>query len=132
MFRLQPQSEEQQLRSWRFDSTLRGHAVLDDEDDDAGNELLDTETDGLLRPDADDEIEGTVEGEAFEEEEEDEDEDEDESDDEEDEDMEDEYMSMTSLEEQYNASMATDRLWKGMIHRLSSAVGLNRHRPRTS
>lgn len=41
---------------------LEGHAILDDEDDDAGNELLDTEFDGLLRPDADDEIEDTIEG----------------------------------------------------------------------
>lgn len=47
--------------------SLHGHAVLDDEDDDAGNELLDTELDGLLRPDEDD----TIEGEAIEEEEED-------------------------------------------------------------
>lgn len=47
--------------------SLHGHAVLDDEDDDAGNELLDTEMDGLLRPDEDD----TIEGEAIEEEEED-------------------------------------------------------------
>ncbi|KAF9538933.1 hypothetical protein EC957_006018 [Mortierella hygrophila] len=51
------------------DRTLGGHAVLDDDDDDAGNELLDTESDGLLRPDADDEIEGTIEGEVLEEEE---------------------------------------------------------------
>lgn len=43
---------------------------MDDDDDDAGNELLDTESDGLLRPDADDEIEGTIEGEVLEEEEE--------------------------------------------------------------
>ncbi|KAG0343471.1 hypothetical protein BG004_005288 [Podila humilis] len=41
---------------------LEGHAVLDDENDDAGNELLDTEFDGLLRPDADDEVEFTIEG----------------------------------------------------------------------
>ncbi|KAF9322614.1 hypothetical protein BG006_002198 [Podila minutissima] len=53
--------------------------VLDDEDDDAGNELLDTELDGLLRPDEDD----TIEGEAIEEEEE-EDEEEDEQEDEDD------------------------------------------------
>ncbi|KAF9315260.1 hypothetical protein BG003_003216 [Podila horticola] len=49
---------------------LEGHAVLDDEDDDAGNELLDTEFDGLLRPDADDEIEDTIEGQDLVEEEE--------------------------------------------------------------
>ncbi|KAF9923846.1 hypothetical protein FBU30_006105 [Linnemannia zychae] len=55
-----------------LDRTLGGHAVLDDDDDDAGNELLDTEFDGLLRPDADDEIEGTIEGEVLEEEEEEE------------------------------------------------------------
>ncbi|KAF9311946.1 hypothetical protein BG003_006789 [Podila horticola] len=55
--------------------SLHGHAVLDDDDDDAGNELLDTELDGLLRPDEDD----TIEGEAIEEEEE-EDEQEDEDD----------------------------------------------------
>lgn len=51
---------------------LEGHAILDDEDDDAGNELLDTEFDGLLRPDADDEIEDTIEGQDLVEEEEDE------------------------------------------------------------
>ncbi|KAF9904675.1 hypothetical protein EC991_002422 [Linnemannia zychae] len=50
---------------------IGGHAVLDDDDDDAGNELLDTESDGLLRPDADDEVEGTIEGEVLEEEEDD-------------------------------------------------------------
>ncbi|KAG0371809.1 hypothetical protein BGX24_001151 [Mortierella sp. AD032] len=60
-----------QLPSNWSDRTLGGHAVLDDDDDDAGNELLDTESDGLLRPDADDEIEGTIEGEVLEEEEED-------------------------------------------------------------
>jgi len=49
---------------------------LDDDDDDAGNELLDTEADEFLRPDADDEIEGTIEGEVLEEEGIDEDEDE--------------------------------------------------------
>ncbi|KAF9155760.1 hypothetical protein BG015_008690 [Linnemannia schmuckeri] len=38
-----------------------GHAVIDDEDDDAGNELLDTELDsGLERPDDDDTIEGQI------------------------------------------------------------------------
>ncbi|KAF9293190.1 hypothetical protein BKA57DRAFT_464237 [Linnemannia elongata] len=38
-----------------------GHAVIDDEDDDAGNELLDTELEsGLERPDDDDTIEGEV------------------------------------------------------------------------
>ncbi|KAF9114517.1 hypothetical protein BGX27_010574 [Mortierella sp. AM989] len=40
--------------------SLEGHAVLDEEDDDAGNELLDTETDDLMRPDDDDTIEGEV------------------------------------------------------------------------
>ncbi|KAF9086690.1 hypothetical protein BGX23_008647 [Mortierella sp. AD031] len=39
---------------------LEGHAVLDDEDDDAGNELMDTELDGLDRPDDDDTIEGEI------------------------------------------------------------------------
>ncbi|GJJ75564.1 hypothetical protein EMPS_07922 [Entomortierella parvispora] len=41
---------------------LQGHAVLDDEDDDAGNELLDTEDDDDLRtlPDGDDTIEGQI------------------------------------------------------------------------
>ncbi|KAF9154051.1 hypothetical protein BG015_001993 [Linnemannia schmuckeri] len=67
----QTQAQQQQQASppetWS-DRTLGGHAVLDDDDDDAGNELLDTESDGLLRPDADDEIEGTIEGEALEEE----------------------------------------------------------------
>ncbi|KAF9156989.1 hypothetical protein DFQ26_009157 [Actinomortierella ambigua] len=42
-----------------------GHAVFDDDDDDAGNEMLDTE-ELLLRPDADDEIEDTVEGQVLE------------------------------------------------------------------
>ncbi|KAG0242065.1 hypothetical protein BGW41_004881 [Actinomortierella wolfii] len=42
-----------------------GHAVFDDDDDDAGNEMLDTE-EQLLRPDADDEIEGTIEGQVLE------------------------------------------------------------------
>ncbi|KAF9088974.1 hypothetical protein BGX23_006999 [Mortierella sp. AD031] len=62
------------LSTWS-DRTLGGHAVLDDDDDDAGNELLDTESDELLRPDADD----TIEGEVLEEEE-DEDENENEND----------------------------------------------------
>lgn len=53
---------------------LEGHAILDDEDDDAGNELLDTEFDGLSRPDADDEIEDTIEGQDLVEEEEEEEE----------------------------------------------------------
>ncbi|KAF9943721.1 hypothetical protein BGZ72_003482, partial [Mortierella alpina] len=53
--------------SWSY-RTLNGHAVLDDDDDDAGNELLDTEADEFLRPDADDEVEGTIEGEVLEEE----------------------------------------------------------------
>ncbi|KAF9928104.1 hypothetical protein FBU30_002640 [Linnemannia zychae] len=40
---------------------LDGHVVLDDDDDDAGNELLDTELDSdLRRPDEDDTIEGEV------------------------------------------------------------------------
>ncbi|KAG9073039.1 hypothetical protein KI688_000821 [Linnemannia hyalina] len=66
----QPQQQQQASppETWS-DRTLGGHAVLDDDDDDAGNELLDTESDGLLRPDADDEIEGTIEGEVLEEEE---------------------------------------------------------------
>ncbi|KAF9898049.1 hypothetical protein BX616_004558 [Lobosporangium transversale] len=38
----------------------QGHVVLDEEDDDAGNELLDTETEGLVRPDDDDTIEGEI------------------------------------------------------------------------
>ncbi|KAK3815987.1 MAG: hypothetical protein J3R72DRAFT_47573 [Linnemannia gamsii] len=67
----QQQQQPPQLPSNWSDRTLGGHAVLDDDDDDAGNELLDTESDGLLRPDADDEIEGTIEGEVLEEEEED-------------------------------------------------------------
>ncbi|KAF9283689.1 hypothetical protein BGZ88_010353 [Linnemannia elongata] len=66
----QPQQQQaSSLETWS-DRTLGGHAVLDDDDDDAGNELLDTESDGLLRPDADDELEGTIEGEVLEEEEE--------------------------------------------------------------
>ncbi|KAF9964728.1 hypothetical protein BGZ70_006040 [Mortierella alpina] len=76
----QPSKDES--NSWTY-RTLNGHAVLDDDDDDAGNELLDTEADEFLRPDADDEIEGTIEGEVLEEEGSDEDEDEDELDDEE-------------------------------------------------
>ncbi|KAF9579423.1 hypothetical protein BGW38_004316 [Lunasporangiospora selenospora] len=48
---------------------LSSHMVFDEEDDDMGNELLDTEFDGLLRPDDDD----TIEGQALEEEEDDED-----------------------------------------------------------
>ncbi|KAG0299292.1 hypothetical protein BGZ97_003798, partial [Linnemannia gamsii] len=40
---------------------LEDHAVMDDEDDDAGNELLDTELDsGFERPDDDDTIEGQI------------------------------------------------------------------------
>ncbi|KAF9404642.1 hypothetical protein BGZ94_004035 [Podila epigama] len=68
-------------------ASLHGHAIVDDEDDDAGNELLDTELDGLLRPDEDDEVEGTIEGQILEEEEE-EDDDEGYVDDEEDDDSE--------------------------------------------
>ncbi|KAI1318388.1 hypothetical protein EDD11_006726 [Mortierella claussenii] len=41
-------------------SSLQGHAVLDEDDDDAGNELLDTEMDGLIRPDDEDTIEGEI------------------------------------------------------------------------
>ncbi|KAF9396566.1 hypothetical protein CPC16_000074 [Podila verticillata] len=71
----EPPKEVKVLDSWYMieqrrrghSLSLHGHAVLDDEDDDAGNELLDTELDGLLRPDDDD----TIEGEAIEEEEED-------------------------------------------------------------
>ncbi|KAF9274554.1 hypothetical protein BGZ68_000553 [Mortierella alpina] len=66
-----PQEPQQQStnenNSWSY-RTLNGHAVLDDDDDDAGNELLDTEADEFLRPDADDEVEGTIEGEVLEEE----------------------------------------------------------------
>ncbi|KAF9564317.1 hypothetical protein EC968_004590 [Mortierella alpina] len=61
----QPSTDESNSWSSR---TLNGHAVLDDDDDDAGNELLDTEADEFLRPDADDEVEGTIEGEVLEEE----------------------------------------------------------------
>ncbi|KAG0284217.1 hypothetical protein BGZ96_011386 [Linnemannia gamsii] len=64
----QQQPQAPPSETWS-DRTLGGHAVVDDDDDDAGNELLDTEADGLLRPDADDEIEGTIEGEVLEEEE---------------------------------------------------------------
>ncbi|KAG0032533.1 hypothetical protein BGZ81_010685 [Podila clonocystis] len=67
---LRLQLHEQHRRSPLPD--LEGHAVLDDEDDDAGNELLDTEFDGLLRPDADDEIVDTIEGQDLVEEEEEE------------------------------------------------------------
>ncbi|KAF9093890.1 hypothetical protein BGX29_009745 [Mortierella sp. GBA35] len=83
--RVQQQTQTQQQQQQRppqylssetwSDRTLGGHAVLDDDDDDAGNELLDTESDELLRPDADD----TIEGEVLEEEE-DEDENENEND----------------------------------------------------
>ncbi|KAF9293535.1 hypothetical protein BGZ74_011658 [Mortierella antarctica] len=80
----EPPSEARVVDSWYtierrrgHSLSLNGHAVLDDEDDDAGNELLDTELDGLLRPDEDD----TIEGEAIEEEE---DEEEDEQEDEDD------------------------------------------------
>ncbi|KAG0304365.1 hypothetical protein BGZ98_005621 [Dissophora globulifera] len=48
-------------------ATLDGHAVVDEEDDDVGNELLDTEEEGLFRPDDDE----TIEGEILEEEEDD-------------------------------------------------------------
>ncbi|KAG0248553.1 hypothetical protein BG011_010141 [Mortierella polycephala] len=63
----QTQGPQHSQDSWSG-RTLEGHAVIDDDDDDAGNELLDTEANGLLRPDADDEIEGTIEGEVLEEE----------------------------------------------------------------
>ncbi|GJJ70452.1 hypothetical protein EMPS_02801 [Entomortierella parvispora] len=58
------QQDSQQI-AWS-DRTLEGHAVVDDDDEDAGNELMDTEADGLLRPDADDELEGTIEGQILE------------------------------------------------------------------
>ncbi|KAF9579978.1 hypothetical protein BGW38_003546 [Lunasporangiospora selenospora] len=58
-------------------SSLEGHAVLDDDDDDAGNELMDTEGDGFVPPDAEDEFEGSIEPEAYEEEEEEDEDDED-------------------------------------------------------
>ncbi|KAG0225503.1 hypothetical protein BGX31_007610 [Mortierella sp. GBA43] len=57
----QPQQQQQQRQQqqqqgvtggwsrYSDDRTLEGHAVLDDDDDDAGNELLDTEADGLLQ-----------------------------------------------------------------------------------
>jgi len=57
--------QDRQQAAWS-DRTLEGHAVLDDDDEDAGNELMDTEEEGLLRPDADDELEGTIEGQVLE------------------------------------------------------------------
>ncbi|KAG0250150.1 hypothetical protein BG011_008629 [Mortierella polycephala] len=51
-----------------------GHVVMDEEDDDLGNELLDLEIDGYSRPDEED----TIEGQILEEEEDDDDDDDDE------------------------------------------------------
>ncbi|KAG0367193.1 hypothetical protein BC939DRAFT_450843 [Gamsiella multidivaricata] len=73
------------LRQLTAASNLQGHAIMDEEDDDAGNELLDTETEGLVRPDEDD----TIEGEILEEEEDDE------EDDGEDEDQEESQVQIT-------------------------------------
>ncbi|KAI1299085.1 hypothetical protein EDD11_006505 [Mortierella claussenii] len=100
-------SIQQPLRPPWFDRTLEGHAVLDDEDDDAGNELLDTEADGLLRPDADDEINGTLEGQVLEEEEEEEEEEEDEED-------------VAGLE--YGDDEDGSEGWREVIQRLSAAA----------
>ncbi|KAG0053991.1 hypothetical protein BGZ83_012160 [Gryganskiella cystojenkinii] len=71
-----PQQDQQQQQIAWSDRTLGGHAVLDDNDEEAGNELLDTEEEGLLRPDADDEVVETIEGQVLEVEEGDDNEDE--------------------------------------------------------
>ncbi|KAG0285539.1 hypothetical protein BGZ98_005464 [Dissophora globulifera] len=120
------------------DRTLEGHAVLDDDDDDAGNELFDTEADDLFRPDAVDEIEGTIEGEAMIEDDVFEtDEDSDNNDDNEEEEEEEEeimgnewlnmmrYGSESSSSNSYRSSVAVEStLWRGMMHHLSSVMGL--------
>ncbi|KAF9398759.1 hypothetical protein BGX21_007299 [Mortierella sp. AD011] len=49
------------------DRTLEGHAVVDEDDDDDGNELLDTESERLWGSDIDDEIDGEILEEDYEE-----------------------------------------------------------------
>ncbi|KAF9897055.1 hypothetical protein BX616_006258 [Lobosporangium transversale] len=122
-------SQQESKPIWS-DRTLEGHAVLDEDDDDAGNELLDTEADGFLRPDADDEIEDTIEGQILVEEEEDEDEGEGYEDqfgendiglqNEVDEDM---YTFMESRNHERTPHQV-DPMWKGMIRKLSPVAGL--------
>ncbi|KAF9168530.1 hypothetical protein BGX21_008466 [Mortierella sp. AD011] len=51
-------SSDRRFRSPSF--SLEGHIVVDEDDDDAGNELLDTETDDLILPDDDYTIEGEI------------------------------------------------------------------------
>ncbi|KAF9417583.1 hypothetical protein BGZ76_004508 [Entomortierella beljakovae] len=51
------------------DPTLEGHAVVDEDNDDDGNELLDTEPEGLWEElYIEEEFDGTIEGEVLEEE----------------------------------------------------------------
>ncbi|KAF9999264.1 hypothetical protein BGZ80_008066 [Entomortierella chlamydospora] len=51
-------NSDRRFRSASF--SLEGHIVVDEDDDDAGNELLDTETDDLILPDDDYTIEGEI------------------------------------------------------------------------
>ncbi|KAF9111743.1 hypothetical protein BGX27_004468 [Mortierella sp. AM989] len=91
------------------DRTLEGHAVVDVDDDDDGNELLDTESDGLWGPDADEEIEETIEGEILEEEDYGQDD-------------RDDGVDM----DQDEGLDLDDEVWKGVIHKLSTVAGLSR------
>ncbi|KAF9359427.1 hypothetical protein BGX26_012327 [Mortierella sp. AD094] len=91
------------------DRTLEGHAVVDEDDDDDGNELLDTESEGLWGSDVDDEIGGTIEGEILEEE------DYEEHDDKDGVDMDQDEMLDLDAE-----------VWKGVIRKLSMVAGLTR------
>ncbi|KAF8951515.1 hypothetical protein BGZ46_003944 [Entomortierella lignicola] len=93
-----------------IDRTLEGHAVVDETDDDDGNELLDTESERAWNFDAEEEEgQGTIEGEIFMEEDYDDDKDEGGED--------------MDLDE----SMKPDvEVWKAVVNKLSLATGLIR------
>ncbi|KAF9186103.1 hypothetical protein BGZ49_004218, partial [Haplosporangium sp. Z 27] len=93
-----------------IDRTLEGHAVVDETDDDDGNELLDTESERVWNFDAEEEEgQGTIEGEIFMEEDYDDDKDEGGED--------------MDLDE----SMKPDvEVWKAVVNKLSLATGLIR------
>ncbi|KAK3825500.1 MAG: hypothetical protein J3Q66DRAFT_327902 [Benniella sp.] len=104
----QQQMEKVDGWSWHSDDrTLEGHAVLDDDDDDAGNELLDTEAEDTLQLDMDDEIDGMMDDDMFEEE-----------------------VDGIDLggdgETAERGRRGADEVWKGMIHKYSEVAGLTR------
>ncbi|KAG0008585.1 hypothetical protein BGZ80_003281 [Entomortierella chlamydospora] len=90
------------------DRTLEGHAVVDEDDDDDGNELLDTESEGLWGSDVDDEIEGEILEEDYEE-----------HDDKED------KEDGVDLDQDEILGLHTE-VWEGVVRKLSMVAGLTR------